>query len=83
MKGTKMTIALETTDFAMFSEEGNAAVRGLVVALETVMMINGRMPFDHVYYCLEELAKDSRFAEATDTAVYETVAEVLGYTDEE
>jgi hypothetical protein len=78
-----MTTALETTDFAMFSKEGNAAVRGLVVALETVMTIQGRMPFSDVYYCLEQLAKDPRFVEATDTAVYETVAEVLGYTDEE
>ena len=78
-----MTTALETLDFAMFTEKGNAAVRGLVVALETVMNIQGRMPFHDVYYCLEELAKDSRFAGATDTAVYETVAEVLGYTDEE
>ena len=78
-----MTTALETLDFAMFTEKGNAAVRGLVVALETVMNIQGRMPFHDVYYCLEELAKDADYVEATDTAVYERVAEVLGYTDEE
>ena len=55
----------------------------MTTALETVMNIQGRMPFHDVYYCLEELAKDADYAEATDTAVYERVAEVLGYTDEE
>lgn len=55
-------------EYGMFSEAGNSAVAKIVECAETA-----ELSWITVEAMLIELARDSRYAEATDTEVRETV----------
>jgi hypothetical protein len=73
-----MTTGL-TTDisYAMYSEVGNLAVHGVVVAA-----ITSNLTWPQTYRCLRVLADSDykKFGEATDTAVRECVYDACGFT---
>jgi len=60
--------------YAMFSDEGNAAVHALVIFAQTA-----KLSWLQVHKLLEVLAEDEKYTEATDTAVREFVYETLGF----
>lgn len=61
-------------DYAMYTETGNAAVHGLVVAAQS-----SDANWNTVYHWLHQLSKTKGFEEATDTAVREVVYDKLGF----
>lgn len=65
-------------EYGMFSELGNAAVHGLVLAAR-----NTKAPWAQVCGWLEQLSNEEIFAEATDTMVREYVYSALGYDNSE
>jgi hypothetical protein len=75
-----MTTVL-TTDisYGMFSSEGNLAVHGIVVAAITM-----NLTWPDTYKCLNVLAKNdySKFGEAMDTDVRESVYNACGFTSD-
>ena len=60
------------TDYAMFTEEGNAMVNAIVTAA-----IDMERDYDYVMDKLNMLQETEAYAEATDTEVRETVYEVM------
>ena len=69
------------TDFGMFTNAGESAVYGIIVAAEVAADMG--MPEDEqiqfVLKSLERLAKQPDYEEATDTAVRESVLTALGF----
>jgi hypothetical protein len=64
-------------EYSMYTPEGNAEVDKMVSVINhSPMPIDQRWPV--AYAGLKELAKDPRFAEATDTAVRESVYHAVG-----
>ena len=61
-------------DYAMYTELGNAAVHGVVIAA-----IASNMTWKQVYNALYRLSAKKPFAEATDTSVRECVYLALGF----
>ena len=59
-------------DYAMFTEKGNAMVNAIVTAA-----INMDRNYDYVMDKLEILQKTDAYSECLDTAVRETVYEVM------
>jgi len=69
------------TDFGMFTNAGESAVYGIIVAAE-VLADKGMSEDDQIQFVLaslERLAKQPDFEEATDTAVREATFEALGF----
>ena len=66
------------TDYAMYSELGNAAVHALVVAARA-----NQLTWAQVLRALRALAEQDPFAEAMDTMVRECVYSALGYNNSE
>lgn len=66
------------TDYAMFSELGNAAVHAIVVAARA-----NDLTWAQVLRALRALADQDQFGEAMDTMVRECVYSALGYNDSE
>jgi hypothetical protein len=66
------------TDYAMFSELGNAAVHAIVVAARA-----NNLNWAQVHRALCALAEQDGFAEATDTMVREYIYCALGYNNSE
>jgi hypothetical protein len=62
------------SDYAMFSDAGNAAVQDLV-ALAKRQGLSWKV----TYSMLSALGDDERFGEATDTAVRECVYDACGF----
>ena len=60
----------------MYTKEGDLAVHTVV---ETARF--AKLDWPTTYALLEELAKDTRFAEALDTAVREAVYDALRFND--
>ncbi len=65
-------------DYAMYTELGNAAVHGIVVAAR-----QSNASWAQVYRWLHELAEQEPFGEAMDTMVREVVYDALGYDNSE
>ncbi len=65
-------------DYAMYTELGNAAVHGIVVAAR-----QSNASWAQVYRWLQELSEQEPFGEATDTMVREYVYSALGYDNSE
>ena len=63
-------------DYAMYTKQGDLAVHNVV---ETARF--AKLNWADTYALLEELAKDTRFAEAMDTAVREAVYDSLRFND--
>ena len=61
-------------DYAMFTELGNAAVHGIVVAAR-----ENKLTWPETYRALCDLGEQKEFGEATDTAVRECVYSALGF----
>jgi hypothetical protein len=59
--------------YGMFTEDGNACVHGIVTACRSA-----NLSWAVAYQALGELAKTSKFAEATDTMVREMVYDAIG-----
>jgi hypothetical protein len=68
---------MDTKDFAMFSDAGNAAVAKIVELSKT-----HQLSWTTTYSLLQALGQDSRFAESMDTMVREIVYEVLGFNED-
>jgi len=66
------------TDYAMYTELGNAAVHGVVTAAR-----QSNASWAQVYQWLQTLAEQEQFAEATDTMVREYVYDALNYNSNE
>jgi len=66
------------TDYAMYSELGNAAVHALVVAARA-----NQLTWAQVLRALRALAEQEPFGEAMDTMVRECVYSALGYNNSE
>jgi len=64
-------------DYSMYTELGNVAVHGIVVAAQ----VNG-LTWAQTLGALRELAKQEDFGEAMDTAVREVVYTTLGAHDQ-
>jgi uncharacterized protein YfaA (DUF2138 family) len=62
------------SDYAMFTDAGNAAVKD-IVALVKRQGLNWGI----AYSMLSALSEDERFSEATDTAVRECVYDACGF----
>lgn len=65
------------TDYAMYTELGNAAVHAVVVAARA-----NNLNWKQTYRALCALSEQKEFGEASDTAVREVVYSVLGFQDE-
>jgi hypothetical protein len=61
-------------DYGMFSELGNAAVHGVVVAAR-----ESRLTWPETYRALSQLSEQKEFGEATDTEVREMVYSALNF----
>jgi len=61
-------------DYGMFSELGNAAVHGVVVAAR-----ENKLTWPETYRCLSQLSEQKEFGEATDTEVREMVYSALNF----
>jgi len=66
------------TDYAMYSELGNAAVHAIVVAARA-----NDLTWAQVHRALCQLSEQKEFAEAMDTMVRECVYSALGYNNEQ
>lgn len=66
------------TDYAMYSELGNAAVNAIVVAARA-----NNLNWSQVLRALRALAEQDQFSEAMDTMVREYVYSALGYNNNE
>lgn len=66
------------TDYAMYSELGNAAVNAIVVAARA-----NNLTWAQVLRALRALAEQDQFSEAMDTMVRECVYSALGYNNEQ
>ena len=62
------------TDYAMYTELGNAAVHAIVVAARA-----NNLSWAQTYRALHKLAEQKEFSEAMDTMVRECVFDALGY----
>lgn len=62
------------SDYAMFSDAGNAAVQDLVALAK-----RHGLSWKVTYAMLSALGDDERFGEATDTAVRECVYDACGF----
>jgi hypothetical protein len=62
------------SDYAMFSDAGNAAVQDIVGLAK-----RQKLSWKVTYSLLMALSEDERFGEATDTAVRECVYDACGY----
>ena len=71
---TEMNLTHAVHDYAMYTELGNAAVHGVVIAA-----IASNMTWKQVYNALYRLSAKKSFAEATDTSVRECVYLALGF----
>ncbi len=65
-------------DYGMFTDEGNAAVGGIVVTAKTL-----GLSWAQTYNALCALSKIERFGEATDTAVREVVYDAVANDEED
>ena len=74
-----MTTLSHDISYGMFSEVGNLAVHGIVVAAVTM-----NLTWPETYKCLNMLAKndDSKFGEAMDTDVRDAVYNTCGFTSD-
>ena len=63
-------------NYAMYTKHGDWTVHNVVEIARFA-----KPNWADTYALLRELAKDERFAEATDTAVRETVYDALRFTD--
>ena len=74
-----MTTLSTDISYGMFSEVGNLAVHGIVVAAVTM-----NLTWPETYKCLNMLAKNdySKFGEAMDTEVRECVYNTCGFTSD-
>lgn len=74
-----MTTLTTDISYGMYSEVGNLAVHGVVVAAVTM-----NLTWPQTYKCLNMLAKSdySKFGEAMDTAVREYVYSTCGFTSD-
>jgi hypothetical protein len=61
-------------DYGMFSELGNAAVHGVVVAAR-----ENKLTWPETYRVLSQLSEQKEFGEATDTEVREMVYSALNF----
>jgi hypothetical protein len=68
---------MTTTDFGMFTDNGNILVQGIV---DVAKSTDADWPW--VYEKLEMLAKTKGFEEATDTMVREIVFDAIGYSND-
>lgn len=66
------------TDYAMYTELGNAAVHAIVVAARA-----NNLTWSQVHRALYQLSEQKEFSEATDTMVRECVYSALGYNNSE
>lgn len=66
------------TDYAMYSELGNAAVHAIVVAARA-----NSLTWAQTYRALQVLSEEDQFSEAMDTMVREYVYSALGYDSNE
>ena len=71
---TEMNLTSAVQDYAMYTELGNAAVHGVVIAARA-----SNMTWKQVYNALYRLSAKKPFAEATDTSVRECVYLALGF----
>ena len=75
-----MSVEIEYTltgavkDYGMFSELGNAAVHGVVVAAR-----ENKLTWPETYRALSQLSEQKEFGEATDTEVREMVYSALNF----
>jgi len=74
-----MTTLTTDISYGMFSEVGNLAVHGIVVAAVTM-----NLTWSETYKCLNMLAKNdyNKFGEAMDTTVRECVYNTCGFTSD-
>ena len=74
-----MTTLSHDISYGMFSEVGNLAVHGVVVAAVTM-----NLTWPETYKCLNMLARNSpsKFGEAMDTDVREAVYNTCGFTSD-
>ncbi len=74
-----MTTLSQDISYGMFSEVGNLAVHGIVVAAITM-----NLTWPETYKCLNVLARNDydKFGEAMDTAVRECVYDACGFTSD-
>jgi len=74
-----MTTLSTDISYGMFSEVGNVAVHGVVVAAITM-----NLTWPQTYKCLNMLAKSdyNKFGEAMDTDVREAVYSTCGFTSD-
>jgi hypothetical protein len=74
-----MTTLTTDISYGMFSSEGNLAVHGVVVTAITM-----NLTWPQTYKCLNVLAKNdySKFGEAMDTEVRESVYSACGFTSD-
>ncbi len=74
-----MTTLTQNIFYGMFSEAGNLAVHGIVVAA-----ITGNFTWPLTYKCLRVLADSDydKFGEAMDTTVRECVYDACGFTSD-
>lgn len=63
--------------YAMFTEEGNAAVDALVTCAKLL-----ELDWPETFAALRRIAKNPKFAEATDTEVREAVYNACGFKSE-
>lgn len=64
-------------DYGMFSDAGNNAVQGIVIAARV-----HNLTWAQTLQALRKLAEHDAFGEATDTAVREMVYDALGIDDQ-
>jgi hypothetical protein len=75
-----MSVEIEYTltgavkDYGMFSELGNAAVHGVVIAAR-----ERKLTWPETYRALSQLSEQKEFGEATDTEVREMVYSALNF----
>lgn len=69
-----MSTSTQTLNYAMFSERGNKKVADIVTLAATM-----KFTWLQTLILLEVLAKNEKYAEATDTAVRESVYIALGF----
>jgi hypothetical protein len=62
------------SDYAMFTDAGNAAVQDIVALVK-----RQGLSWSVAYAMLSALSEDERFSEATDTAVRECVYDACGF----
>jgi len=70
----KYTLTGAVKDYGMFSELGNAAVHGVVVAAR-----ENKLTWPETYHALGQLSEQKEFGEATDTEVREMVYSALNF----